>query len=292
MRENDYVFIKFHHDYDISFTIVFESKYNQQYVKSFRILKRVDKLTYRLDLFNHWRIYSILFIAQLKSCFDSTTNFFNRSRSNYSNFVFVEKDIERVKFYEIEKLINKRQTKRRESKYLMRWKNYESKHDDWKNLSKLKDVERLVQKYEDVHQKIVTLFDRLKHNQTFVIAEFNQRKSARRRLKITFVEQQQKLTQLKKSFAKINKTITAVDSISRKTITTSFSFVTSSFFVISFFESFDNKSFVVIIFKKIIIESSSSTIRRRSLFSWNWFFVALYDCWKKVKCMLKESWKL
>ena len=130
MRKNDYVFIKLHHDYDISFIVVFENKYNQQYVKSFRILKRIDKLTYRFDLFNHWRIHLILFIAQLKSCFDSTTNFFNRSRSNYSNSVFVEKNIERVKSYEIERLINKRQTKRRESKYLIRWKDYDSKHDD------------------------------------------------------------------------------------------------------------------------------------------------------------------
>ena len=183
MRKNDYVFIKFHHDYDISFTIVFENKYNQQYVKSFRILKRIDKLTYRFDLFNHWRIHSILFIAQLKSCFDSTTNFFNRLRSNYSNFVFVKKNIERVKSYEIEKLINKRQTKRRESKYLMRWRDYESKHDDWKNLSKLKNAQRLVQKYENVHRKTIILFDRLKitfiefSQQTSIFVEINQRKS-------------------------------------------------------------------------------------------------------------------
>ena len=183
MRENDYVFIKFHHDYDISFTIVFESKYNQQYVKSFRILKRIDKLTYRFDLFNHWRIHSILFIAQLKSCFDSTTNFFNRSRSNHSDFVFVKKNIERVKLYEIEKLINKRQTKRRESKYLMFWKNYESKHDDWKKFSKLKNAQRFVQKHENVHRKTITLFDRLKiifiefNQQISIFVEVNQRKS-------------------------------------------------------------------------------------------------------------------
>ena len=250
MRKNDYVFIKLHHNYDISFIAIFKSKYSQQYVKSFRILKRIDKLIYRLDLFNHWRIHSILFIAQLKSCFDSTTNSFSRSRSNHSNFVFVKKNIERVKSYEIEKLINKWQTKRRESKYLMRWRNYELKHDDWKNLSKLEDAQRLVQKYENVHRKTITLFDRLKI--TFI--EFSQQKSI-------FVEiNQRKSTQLRKSFVK-TKTITANDSMFRKTITTSFSFfITSSFSVASsFFIMLLNRSFVVVILKKTITAFAFNT---------------------------------
>ena len=247
MRENDYVFIKFHHDYDISFTTVLESKYNQQYVKFFRILKRIDKLTYRFDLFNHWRIHFVLFIVQLKSCFDLTTNLFNRSRLNHSNSVFVKKNIERVKSYEIERLINKRQTKRRESKYLIRWRDYDSKHDDWKNLSKLKNAERLVQKYENVHRKTITLFDRLK-----ITFQANQQKSTRRH----------KSTSSRKFFIKIRKTIAATDSIFRKTIaisSSSFSsfFVVSSlsFSVMSFFESSNNRFFVVIISKKTIIES-------------------------------------
>ena len=50
IREKNYVLIKLHYNYDILFTIIFERKYNQQYVDFFRILKRVDRLVYRFDL--------------------------------------------------------------------------------------------------------------------------------------------------------------------------------------------------------------------------------------------------
>ena len=53
MRENDYAFIKLHHDYDISFIVILKLKYNQQYVKSFKILKRVKRLVYKLKLSTH-----------------------------------------------------------------------------------------------------------------------------------------------------------------------------------------------------------------------------------------------
>ena len=46
IRKNDYVFIKLHKKYDISFIVVLNFKYNQQYVDFFRILKRVNRLIY------------------------------------------------------------------------------------------------------------------------------------------------------------------------------------------------------------------------------------------------------
>ena len=63
MRERDYALIKLHHDYDILFIAVLESKFSQQFVESFRVLKRVERLVYKLNLSAHWRIHSILFIV-------------------------------------------------------------------------------------------------------------------------------------------------------------------------------------------------------------------------------------
>lgn len=57
-------------------------------------------------------------IAQLKFSFSSNFNLYERKRSNYLAFVFVEKNIKRIKLYEIERFIDKRQNARNE-KYLL-----------------------------------------------------------------------------------------------------------------------------------------------------------------------------
>ena len=53
MKLNNYVYIRFHKSYNISIIVVFDFKYNQQYVDFFKILKKIDRLIYRLNLFNH-----------------------------------------------------------------------------------------------------------------------------------------------------------------------------------------------------------------------------------------------
>ena len=125
------------------------------------MLKRVERLVYKLNFSAHWRIHSILFIVQLESVFAFSDDFFSRSRSNHSNFVFVENDIERVKFYEIDKFIDKKQTKRRNSEYFVRWKNYDAQFDEWRNLFELDDVMKLIRNYENAQNFIAHLFDRL-----------------------------------------------------------------------------------------------------------------------------------
>ena len=161
MRKNDYALIKLHKKYDISFIVVLDLKYSQQYVDFFRILKRVERLVYRLNLSSHWRIHSVLFIIQLKSASVSHIDFFQRFEPNHSESVFVESDTSIVKFYEIKRLINKRQTKQREMKYLIRERGYKSKNDDWKNIFELSDAMNLIKNYENVMQKTVTLPDKL-----------------------------------------------------------------------------------------------------------------------------------
>ena len=116
-------------------------------------------MIYRLNLSTHWRIYSIFFVAQLKFVsFES--NFYQRFRFNHFDSMFVENDIQRVKFYEIDFLINKREFARREFKYLIRWKEYDFEYDEWRNISKLKNVMNLIKNYEQIIIEIIFLFDR------------------------------------------------------------------------------------------------------------------------------------
>ena len=129
MQKSDYALIKLHKKYDISFIVVLNFKYSQQYVNSFRILKRVKKLIYQLNLSTHWKIHSILFIIQLKLVSTSHFDFFQRFKSNYFELMFVKRNIFIVKFYEVKRFINWQQIKRRELKYLIRWRGYESEND-------------------------------------------------------------------------------------------------------------------------------------------------------------------
>ena len=161
MRERNYAFIKLHHEYDILSTTILKLKFSQQFADSFRVLKRVKRLVYKLKLLFHWRIYSILFIAQLESISVSIENSFRRHKIESLEFIFVENDTNKIKFFEIERLMNKRQIARRDSKYLIRWKDCESKNDDWRNLSELDNAQNLVDDYEKTKQRTLILFGRL-----------------------------------------------------------------------------------------------------------------------------------
>ena len=150
MKKNDYTLIRLHRDYKISIIDVLDKKYNQQFVKFFKILEKIERLIYRLNLFSHWRIHSILNIVQLKFSLSSLNDSYRRHRINNFDSIFVENDIFTMKFFEIERLLNKREIKKRESKYLIRWKNCESKKNVWKNLFELNDAMNLIRQYENV----------------------------------------------------------------------------------------------------------------------------------------------
>ena len=82
--------------------------------------------------------------------------FYQRRRSNYSDVVEIENNIEKFRFYEIEKLMIKRFRKYRNTQmtqYLIRWINYDLEYDKWKNISTLNNNLNLIENYEIVHSK-------------------------------------------------------------------------------------------------------------------------------------------
>ncbi len=149
LRVEDYAFLQLHRDYhlsDYSF-----KKLDQQYCYSFLIIKWVEKLAYELELSLHWRIHSIIFIAQLKSALKDADSF-KHSWSNNSFSIKVEENIEKWVSYEIEKLINDRvQRFDRDSlirEYLVRWKEYESEYDEWYDEDLLDNASELIRNYK------------------------------------------------------------------------------------------------------------------------------------------------
>ena len=79
----------------------------------------------------------------------------------------MKNDINKIKSYEIKWLLNKRQIARREVKYLMKWRDYESEHDVWRNLFELENVMKLINEYEEIFQQITAI------SQKFSVEKFS-----------------------------------------------------------------------------------------------------------------------
>ena len=121
---DDWALLRLHKDYNISFAK--SKKLDQQYVDSFQIKKKIDRLAYRSDILEHWKIHLVFTIAQLKSSSSSWFDSFKRSRLTNLDSIFVEEDTKQIRFFELEKIVNRRETANRDMKYLIRWKEYES----------------------------------------------------------------------------------------------------------------------------------------------------------------------
>ena len=278
MKQEDYALIKLHKKYNISSII--NRKYNQQFVKFFLITKKIERFAYRFVISNNWRIHSVFSVTQLKLYFSSTTNSFSKSRSNQSNFVYVDDDIKNVKSFELFKIINKRQIKIRNTKYFVQWKDYESKHDAWKNLFELKNAMKLINQYENVNCTTITLFERLQLSSIL----FNKSSSNQKRL-IDFKSSSSVIMQ--KSFKKQKLLTTSKSSTSSTTMQKSFKkqkFLTASksstFFSTKFAVSI-TKSFVALITKFFatfvsIEKFFAIVISSSSIFDFEkFFFIAL-----------------
>ena len=146
LQIDDWIFLKLHKKYDIFFIAILSKKLSQQYVESFQIIEKIDNLTYRLSISQHWWIHSIISIAHLEfSSFSST--------SQSSSSIFMKENSNVIKSFEIEKLMIKRIT-RREVEYFVRWLKYDSEKDMWRSISKLENAMNLIQQYENTNSML------------------------------------------------------------------------------------------------------------------------------------------
>ena len=170
MKPGDYALIRLHRGYDIPSTAVLGPKLSQQFAGPFKILEKVGRLTYRLELPTHWRIHSVLSVVMLKSVSSFDADSYKRDRPSHFDFVFVEGDTVKMKSFEIERLINRREIKRRGHEYLIRWREYGPEYDEWRNLSELDDVMNLIRDYDEALKFILWLSGKL--NTAFDLQKF------------------------------------------------------------------------------------------------------------------------
>jgi hypothetical protein len=146
LKMSEWVLLRLHHEYFISESKDIIKKIFTQYVRFFKIVQRIERLIYRLNVSSDWKIHSVFIVAQLKSASDSTKDSFNRSRSTHSSPI-----TDTQNEYEIERILNKRTVKRDHDyfiEYLIRWLDYESEWDRWYNVKNLANAKNLIVDYE------------------------------------------------------------------------------------------------------------------------------------------------
>ena len=152
LKVGEWALLKLHHGYSLPSILRMTKKVSQKYVEPFKVIRRIERLTYQLNISNDWKIHSIFSVAQLKSSSASTKDSFNRSRSKHSPSVDdIQKDTEINRSYEVKRILNKRTIRRdrdQSTEYLIRWVEYDSEFDRWYNVKNLENSQELVHDYE------------------------------------------------------------------------------------------------------------------------------------------------
>ena len=139
--------IKLHKGYSILSSVGVTKKLTQQYVGPFRIIKRVGRLAYKLDVPNDWKIHPVFSIAQLEPASSPIKDLFERTRLQHPPSVFVKGDINYHKSFKIERFLNKRAVKKIRGlaiKYFICWTGYGPEKDRWYNIKDLDNAANLV----------------------------------------------------------------------------------------------------------------------------------------------------
>ena len=157
LNSRDYVYFRFNQNYQLSNKS--NRKFSQQRCELFKIIRRVKKLTYEFEFFFAWRIYFVVFIAQLESIFVDE-NSYQRFRSHYSNFLKMKNDTKEYRSYEMKRLVVKKIKKYNKIiiiQYLVRWLDYESKYDEWRNIDAFENNLNLMKQYELSHSQNINI---------------------------------------------------------------------------------------------------------------------------------------
>ena len=77
-RVNDFVNIRLHREYNVF--VIKSKKIKQQLINSFKIFKRVNRLTYQFELSINIKIHEILFVTHLKFIINLRDDFYQRYR--------------------------------------------------------------------------------------------------------------------------------------------------------------------------------------------------------------------
>lgn len=132
LKVGNFAVLWLHKEYSILLTVSIIKRLMEQYIKLFYVLERVGRLAYWLNISANNHIYNIFTIAQLEPIPNLASNLFWWPQSNYLDNVFVEKNTDSYKSFEIKHLINKHIIKwddHKKVQYLIYWKRYGPEFD-------------------------------------------------------------------------------------------------------------------------------------------------------------------
>lgn len=112
MKVRDWAMLELHKGYSLPSSVGETKKLTQQYVSSFQIVEKIGQLAYRLEVPSDWRIHSIFSMAQLEPAPNPSENPFHRPRPQQLSSIFVEGDTHNHKFFEVDRLLNKRMVRK------------------------------------------------------------------------------------------------------------------------------------------------------------------------------------
>ncbi len=144
-KEGDLVNLRLHRGYRVP--AITSKKIGPQLVGPFKVLERIGRLAYRLELPANMRIHDVISIAHLEPATDPAEDPYRRRRLPVPAVV-----VEGEEEYEIEKLLRKRSIRRGRgwsTQYLVRWLGYGPEADTWEvERELLRHAKETVEEYE------------------------------------------------------------------------------------------------------------------------------------------------
>lgn len=123
----DLVNLRLHKGYQVP--AIRSKKIGPQLVGPFRVLKRIGRLAYQLELPDNMRIHDVISIAHLEPATDPARDPYKRRRPPPPAVV-----VDGEEEYQVERLVRKRRIRRGRgwsTQYLIRWLGYGPEHDTW-----------------------------------------------------------------------------------------------------------------------------------------------------------------
>ena len=115
----------------------------------FRVLERIGRLAYRLNIPEDWKIYDIFTIAQLEPCLDPSEDPFKWPRPAKPGPILADRD-DTPPEWELDRILDKRVVPRGRgvsTEYLLRWQGWGSEWDRWINVKNM-NADELIAEYE------------------------------------------------------------------------------------------------------------------------------------------------
>ncbi len=151
LKIEEYTLLRLHKSYSIPSILEVTKKLTQQYVGPFKVLEKVGRLDYCLDILPNWCIHRVFLLAQLEPASPLSEDPFQPPHLDHLPSAFIEEDTDFSQSFEMERLVNCCIIKRgRETmiQYLVRWVGYVSEVDPWYSFKKLDNTDDLVRKYD------------------------------------------------------------------------------------------------------------------------------------------------